>query len=350
MTLGRVSAILEFTQNSNYYSAKSFHTQSFDQSPRGCQQRIMTFELTYKIEKLYSHHCSAKCSSALFVVQTVRVTMTISVRNFGVILRKTKCSGLISSFYRPQPNDDVSLEKLNQSLKRLNPNSKSIIIVSGDFNLGHIDWTSSSIIPGKPNVKQHQEILDIIADHSLTQIVDKPTRNDLTLDLIITNYPSIVDNFETIPPIGEADHDILSLEITVSLRRCKHKPRQVLKYSKANWDNIKQDLKTKYHKINQSQDSQDIDSMWNLFKDSLQMSISKNIPTKTTKYDNKLPWISDELRKKMNKYRRKQSLQVEGPRNREISLFLLNKIGRFLRELFKALHKIIGLPAMTCVR
>ena len=35
------------------------------------------------------------------------------------------------------------------------------------------------------------------------------------------------------------------------------------------------------------------------------MSISKNIPTKTTKYDNKLPWISDELRKKMNKYRRK---------------------------------------------
>ena len=109
------------------------------------------------------------------------------------------------------------------------------------------------------NVKQHQ-------------IVDKPTRNDKTLDLIITNYPSIVDNFETIPPIGEADHDILSLEITVSLRRCKHKPRQVLKYSKANWDNIKQDLKTIYHKINQSQDSQDIDSMWNVFKDSLQMS------------------------------------------------------------------------------
>ena len=212
---------------------------------------------------------------------------------------------LLSSFYRPQPNDDVSIEKLNQSLRRLNPNSKSIIIVSGDFNLSHIDWTSSSIIPGKPNVKQHQDLLDLIADHSLTQIVDKPTRNDKTLDLIITNYPSIVDNLETIPPIGEADHDILSLEITVSLRRCKHKPRQILKYSKANWDNIKQDLKTTYHKINQPQDSHDIDSIWNIFKDSLQMSISKNIPTKTIKYGNMLPWISDELRKKMNKYRRK---------------------------------------------
>ena len=200
-----------------------------------------------------------------------------------------------------QQPDGVTLQKYPQTRLLMILVEKVVY----NFNLGHIDWTSSSIIPGKPNVKQHQDILDIIADHSLTQIVDKPTRNDKTLDLIITNYPSIVDNFETIPPIGEADHDILSLEITVSLRRCKHKPRQVLKYSKANWDNIKQDLKTIYHKINQSQDSQDIDSMWNLFKDSLQMSISKNIPTKTTKYDNKLPWISDELRKKMNKYRRK---------------------------------------------
>ena len=213
---------------------------------------------------------------------------------------------LLSSFYRPQLNEDISLEKLSQSLRRLNPNSKYIIIMSGDFELGHIDWTSSSIIPGKPNVEQHQDLLDLIADHSLTQIVDKPTRNDKTVDLIITNYPSIVDNFETIPHIGEADHDILSLvEITVSLRRCKHKPRKILKYSKANWDNIKQNLKTTFDKINQSQDSQDIDSIWNIFKDSLQMSISKNIPTKTIKYNNKLYWISDELRKKMNKYRRK---------------------------------------------
>ena len=121
-------------------------------------------------------------------------------------------------------------------------------------------------------LKQHQDLLDLIANHSLTQIVDKPTRNDNTLDLIITNYPSIVDNLETIQPIGETDHDILSLKITVTLRRCKNKPRQILKYSKANWDNIKQDIKTTYHKINQSQDSQDIDSVWNIFKCSLHMS------------------------------------------------------------------------------
>ena len=150
---------------------------------------------------------------------------------------------LLSSFYRPQPNDDVSIEKLNQSLRRLNPNSRSIIIVSGDFNLGHTDWTSSNIIPGKPN----QDLLDLIADHSYSNCRQtNPKRQNSRPDLIITNYPSIVDNLASIPSIGEADHDILPLEITVSLRWCKHKPRQILKYSKAKWDNIKQDLKTTY--------------------------------------------------------------------------------------------------------
>ena len=57
----------------------------------------------------------------------------------------------------------------------------------------------------KKNIKQHQELLDIIADHALTQLVNMPTRKDKTLDLLLTNYPSIVNNIETIQPIGEAD-------------------------------------------------------------------------------------------------------------------------------------------------
>jgi len=213
---------------------------------------------------------------------------------------------LVSSFYRP-PNDSASMEKLNISLNRLNQDSKSIVLVSGDFNLGHIDWNSSSIIPGRPNVKQHQELLDLVADHSLTQIVDKTTRNDKILDLILANYPSIVDNLETIPPIGEADHDILLLESTISLRRCKQKNRKVLKYSKANWDNIKQDIQKTHSTIQQMENTHDIDTIWNTFKNDLQTSINKNIPTKTIKHANKLPWVSDNLRKKMNNLRRKLS-------------------------------------------
>lgn len=193
----------------------------------------------------------------------------------------------VGSFYRPQPNDDTSLNCLNESLHRINTNSKSITLIGGDFNLGNIDWDSSSTIPGRPNINHHQELLDIVADHSLTQVVNKPTRNDKILDLLLTNYPSIVNNIETIPPIGEADHDIVFTECNVSLRRCKNKPRETLKYSKANWSNIKEDLAKTYDQITNA-NYDNIDDMWNIFKSNLLDSISKHIPTKLIKNSNHL--------------------------------------------------------------
>jgi len=211
------------------------------------------------------------------------------------------------SFYRPKPDDDTSLNCLNESLKRINPNSKSVLLIGGDFNLGNIDWGSASTIPGKPNIKQHQELLDIAADHSLSQLVDKPTRKDKTLDLLFTNYPSIVDNIETIPPIGEADHDIILSVCNTSLRRCKPKPRLILKYSKANWNGINEDLIETHNQILKDQDHKNIDELWSIFKNNLQTSVSKHIPSKLSKRNNKLPWISNDLRKKMNIYKRKLS-------------------------------------------
>jgi hypothetical protein len=50
-----------------------------------------------------------------------------------------KCQ--IRAYYRPHPDDDISLEPLSQSLSRISPSSKSVIIVGGDFNLGHMDYT-----------------------------------------------------------------------------------------------------------------------------------------------------------------------------------------------------------------
>jgi hypothetical protein len=99
-----------------------------------------------------------------------------------------KCQ--ICAYYRPHPNDDISLEPLSQSLSRINPSSKSVIVVGGDFNLGHMDWQTLSVFPGKPNQKQHQQFLDIINDNSLTQVVNKTTRKDKTLDHIFNKLPS----------------------------------------------------------------------------------------------------------------------------------------------------------------
>ena len=94
-----------------------------------------------------------------------------------------------------------SLEQLNDSLSRVCNKTNANIWLSGDFNLGHIDWNISSVVPSKPDPSLHQNLLDILNDHNLTQVIDKPTRNDQTLDRLCMSNPSFINRIEMLPPI-----------------------------------------------------------------------------------------------------------------------------------------------------
>ena len=102
--------------------------------------------------------------------------------------------------------------------------------------------------------------------HSLTQTVNVPTRQDKILDLFLTNYSSIVNNLETLPPIGESDHDIVLSECVTSLRRCQSTPRKIQQFSKASWDKINEGLSKLHNKILQEKDSCSIEDLLNDFK------------------------------------------------------------------------------------
>ncbi|CAC5420837.1 unnamed protein product [Mytilus coruscus] len=151
-------------------------------------------------------------------------------------------------------------------------------MVSGDFNLGNIDWSNSSVIPSKPDPSLHQHLLDILQDHNLTQVVDKPTRNDRALDLLCMSNPSLVNRVETLPPLG--DHDIIFSEINLSFSKAKQSPHKVFIYKKADWEKIGKDLKETYTHMEEHQLELDIDNMWNNFKTKTTESIQKHIPTK----------------------------------------------------------------------
>ena len=69
--------------------------------------------------------------------------------------------------------------------------------------------------------QSQQQLLDIIGEHCLTQVVDIPTRNDKTLDLLFTNFPSPVNRVKGMPPIGKADHDIVYVEYDIKAKRLK---------------------------------------------------------------------------------------------------------------------------------
>ncbi|KAK3104461.1 hypothetical protein FSP39_002497 [Pinctada imbricata] len=93
---------------------------------------------------------------------------------------------IIGCFYRPPSDNGHALDQLRESLNRINTNAHATVLLGGDFNLGHIDWSIPAVIPGKPDHAQHISIINMINDFSLEQIVNKPTRGERILDLILT--------------------------------------------------------------------------------------------------------------------------------------------------------------------
>ena len=59
----------------------------------------------------------------------------------------------------------------------------------------------------------------IVQDHCLSQIVNFHTREDKTLDLLLTNSPSPVNRVKGMPPISKADHDIVYIEYDIKAKR-----------------------------------------------------------------------------------------------------------------------------------
>ena len=62
---------------------------------------------------------------------------------------------------------------------------------------------------------------DIIGEHCLTQVVDIPTHNDKTLDLLFSNFLSPVNRVKGMHPIGKADHDIVYVEYDIMAKKIK---------------------------------------------------------------------------------------------------------------------------------
>ena len=126
----------------------------------------------------------------------------------------------LGSFYRP-PNrkPEIDLEAFNQSLSRKMSNKNTHALVGCDFNCGNIEWSTMQLPEGVPNRRVQSQLLEIVQDHFLSEVVNIHTREDKTLDLLLTNSPSPVNRVKGMPPIGKADHDIVYVEYDIKAKR-----------------------------------------------------------------------------------------------------------------------------------
>ncbi|MCG8116962.1 MAG: reverse transcriptase domain-containing protein, partial [Candidatus Thiodiazotropha endolucinida] len=204
----------------------------------------------------------------------------------------------LGSFYRPPDQIDPEyLEAFNSSLSRLMSNANAQILVGGDFNCGDIEWSNMQVPFGVSKRQTQQQLLDIIKEHCLSQVVNIPTRQDKTLDLLFTNSPSPVSRVKGMPPIGKADHDIVLVEYDIKAKRIRQAPRKIFLYKRADMDGLRDHMaRFKDSFLSSDLSGMSVNDMWVSFKSELTTAMERFIPTKMTKTKYSAPWIDNSIK------------------------------------------------------
>ena len=133
---------------------------------------------------------------------------------------------MIGSLYRPPYSYVSYTDQLCQATKDLSIRHKeSTIWTGGDANLPDIDWRSSSITSNNYSLPINTAFINVVQDISAEQIVTFPTRLENTLDLLITNRPTLISKCTALP--GLSDHDIVLTDANIIPLRQKP-PRRLV--------------------------------------------------------------------------------------------------------------------------
>ena len=250
----------------------------------------------------------------------------------------------VCSYYRPNVNDEESLTLLSKSISKLKlSNSNNMCIIGGDFNFPGWDWKARVLKEHTQNVQLHHDFIDILDDFSLEQLIEEPTRNNNTLDLIITNYPCLVTRQGVIP--GISDHEAVHIEVSIHPIKNRQKPRTILLYKKANWDGLRAHMNNVTKLIVENFDDLSVEEAWQEFKQALESGIKQHIPDKLCKERNSQPWITHAIKKKIKKrdrcykkYKKTSDIKQKETYQQlkhEIQRDKRNQYWKYLEELFQ---------------
>lgn len=208
----------------------------------------------------------------------------------------------VCSFYRPDVSDTDGLQALDRSIRRAAAMQNAQLLISGDFNFPSWDWNNMTLKPKPSYPKLHQDFIDLLHDTALDQMVFEPTRQDSTLDLVLTNCPSLIPRVEVIP--GLSDHQIVYFEFKTNPDIITNPPRPIPIYKRANWEAMRQDM-LNLHQDFMYPENRSTEELWQHFKQAIQDSSAKNIPLKTPKQKSSYPWINQDIRRLIKKRDRK---------------------------------------------
>ena len=150
--------------------------------------------------------------------------------------------------------------------------------------------------------QSQQQLLGIIGEYCLTQVVNIPTRNDKTLELLFTNAPSPVNRVKGMPPIGKADQDIVYVEYVIKAKRIKQASRKIYLYKRADIVGLKDHMiQFKDAYLSEDHSHMSVNDMWVKFKTGFVEAVERFITSKMTKTKYSVPWIDATIKRLVKK-------------------------------------------------
>ena len=156
----------------------------------------------------------------------------------------------------------------------------------------------------------------------LTQMNNQPTRKENILNLYFTNSPTLVRHIEMIPGIGDHDSAIkVDSMIKPMVSQCK--PRKIYQYHKGDMTALKADLKDFQDTFLANCDGKSAEELWLSFHSQMMILQEKHIPSKISKPQTSMPWINEDLKKKIRRNNRLFKSRKKSQKRR--SNFLKNR-------------------------
>ena len=212
----------------------------------------------------------------------------------------------MASFYRPPDESAANLDVLEKALRQIaertrnNPNS--VITIGGDFNCGDINWDTVTVNQNSSKKPLHEKLIEIIGDHSLTQLQRDPTRENRVLDLFLTSKPGLSKSMSTIP--GISDHHIIVADMDINPIRNFKPPRTLYQYKKADWTKMREETRTFSTSFIENLNAANVQHNWNKLKSHLTSMMNKYIPTKKSRSRNTIPWFTNTIKRLVNRKQR----------------------------------------------
>ena len=176
-------------------------------------------------------------------------------------------------------------------------NAEATVWLGGDLNLPDITWDSESITANNYPKRISECMLDTMHYLGLEQVVDFSTRGSNTLDIFMTNKPTLVNRCEPVP--GVSDHETaVFVEAHIIARRMKNVRQKIYLWNKGDFHKIRADISEFTEAFVQAHTlDTPVDELWSSVRDKIKNTTDKHVPSKMASSRFYQPWITGNLKR-----------------------------------------------------